>query len=462
MNYELRITNYRLKIKNYELRIKNFEWNTKINFVMFFFSIIISIFNINSIFAQSLDSLVNEAIINNPQLKSLDYKIKSSEHRVNTMNSLPPPVIGLEISNVPFNTVNWLNEPLSQNLTISQMFHLGGKLDAMADVEKKNVVINEDNLQIYKISLTGEIKMSYYNLWLIDKKIDIQQQGIDLLNQLLNSITTLYEINKISQADLFTVKSEIAFNETQLLILKNQKEAELYKMNKLLGRNLNSKDISISKDINIKEFNYSQQELENILADKNPSLKKMNSMLDMNKFDIIANDKEKVPDLMLQGMVMRMPKGMFLTTKTPPDMINGMGGVDYGYSLMASITLPFAPWSKGKYDAKEQELQAEIKSIESEKNDMQREMNTQLKTSFVKMQSSRDLMKLYTDKVIPLYEKARAAQISSYQNNQTNINSVIDSNRMLLMQSMNYYMAQADYQMAIAEIEMMTGISVNK
>ena len=159
---------------------------------------------------------------------------------------------------------------------------------------------------------------------------------------------------------------------------------------------------------------------------------------------------------------MRMPRGMLLTTKTSPDMINGNESVDFGYGLMASITLPFAPWSKDKYEGKEQELQANIKSIESEKNDMQRDMNTQLKTAFVKMKTSWDLMKLYSENVIPLYEKAREAQVSLYQNNQANINTVIDANRMILMQSMNYFMAQADYLMAMAEIEMMVGISINK
>ena len=78
------------------------------------------------------------------------------------------------------------------------------------------------------------------------------------------------------------------------------------------------------------------------------------------------------------------------------------------------------------------------------------------------MKTSWDLIKLYSENVIPLYEQARSTQVSSYQNNQTNINTVIDANRMILMQSMNYYMAQADYQMAIAEIEMMLGVSVNK
>jgi outer membrane protein TolC len=411
--------------------------------------------------AQSVDSLVSEAVKNNPYIKSLGYKIQSSEHRVKSIDALPPPTIGFEISQVPFNTIDWFNEPISQNLTFSQMFHLGGKLDAMTNAERANVKINHDNLNIYMINLTANIKMSYFNLWQMDKKIEVQQESISLLNQLLNSIINLYEINKISLADIFTIKSEIAFNETQLLILKNQKEAEIYKINKLLGRDLNSKEINVIKDLTIIPFNQTQEELEVLLANYNPSLKKMNSMIEMNKLDIIANNTDKSPDLMLQGMVMRMPRGMIITANTPTEMNSVGTSADYGYGLMASITLPFVPWTKVKFEEKEQELQAEIQSIEFEKSDMQREMIAQLKTVYVKMKTSWDLIKLYSDNVIPLYEQARNSQVSSYQNNQTNINTVIDANRMILMQSMNYYMAQADYQMAIAEIEMMVGISAN-
>jgi len=66
---------------------------------------------------------------------------------------------------------------------------------------------------------------------------------------LINSVIILYQVNKINQADLLTLKSEVASNETQLLILQNQKEAETYKLNKLLGRELDSKDIYIEKEI---------------------------------------------------------------------------------------------------------------------------------------------------------------------------------------------------------------------
>lgn len=202
------------------------------------------------------------------------------------------------------------------------------------------------------------------------------------------------------------------------------------------------------------------KKLEEILTETNPSLKKMSSMIAAEKAMIDANNRELIPDLMVQGMLMRMPRGMILTSKSGTHILEAK--TEIMYSLMFSINLPFAPWSIKKYKAKEEELAAGIKSIEYEQTDMQREMSAKLKEAVVKYKTANELTKLYSDKVIPIYNKAAESQVSEYQNNKTNVTVVIDSYRMLLMQQMNYFMAQADTQMSLAEIEMMIGCEMDE
>ena len=405
--------------------------------------------------AQSVDSLVAEAVKNNPQLRSLQYRITASEKRTESINTLPAPNLSVEFSQVPTNSIDVLNQSISNNIGLSQMFPLGGKLNAMAEVERKNTLVEGNNFGIYKINLTAQVKMSYYTLWLIDRKIEVQKKNITFINDVIKSVESSYYTNKINQADMLTLQSEIASNETQLLILEKQKEAEIYKINKLLGRNLESKDVFAVQNFSTKILSSSQSKLEELLGYSNPSLKKMSNMIEMNKVMIDANNRELIPDLMVQGMFMRMPRGMILTSKADVMMIEPK--TEYMYSFMASITLPFAPWSINKYKAKEEEISAGIRSIEYEKNDMQREMDSQLKAALVKYNTAVDLTKLYNAKVIPLYNKAAESQVSAYQNNRTGVTTVIDSYRMLLMQQMNFFMAQADTQMVLAEIEMMVG-----
>lgn len=454
-------------MKNYKLKIKKkFLKNNVINLkslqrILPALCALWLIFCFTSLtVAQSIDSLVVEAIKNNPQLKSLQYRITASEKRTESINTMPAPNLSVEFSQVPTNSIDVFNQSISNNFAISQMFPLGGKLSAMAEVENKNTLVEGNNFEVYKINLIAQVKMSYFSLWLIDRKIEIQKKNISLLSDFAKAIEVSYYTNRINQADVLTVQSEIASNETQLLILEKQREVEVYKLNKLLGRNLNSKDVFAQEKFEIDSLELTQGQLEVLLADSNPSLSKMSSMIEMNKAMITANNKELIPDLMIQGMLMRMPRGMILTSQSDMTMLNPK--TEVMYSLMFSINLPFAPWSIGKINYKEEELAAGINSIEQEKNDMQREMITKLKEALVKYRTANQLTELYDKKVIPLYTNAVESQTAAYQNGKTGITTVIDSYRMLLMQKMNYYMSKADAQMSLAEIEMMVGKKMDK
>lgn len=407
--------------------------------------------------AQSVDSLINEALHSNPQMKSLQYKISAAGFRAKSADNLPPPSLGIEFQQIPVTSINLWDQPYSQNLSISQMFPLGGKIDAMTEVEKKNIAIEKNSYEIYMVNLSARVRMSYFTLWQIEKKIELQQKTVSIINDLISSLETGYVINRVNQADLLTLKSEASSNRTQIIVLQNQKEAEIYRLNRLLGRELDSRSVFTLPDVPADSIKKSQAELEDELLRSNPSLNRMSSMIEMNKAMIDANNRELIPDLMLQGMIMRMPQGMPITAKTDPIMIDGAGKTEYMYSLMASITLPFAPWSINKINAKEEELSAGISGIQYEKIDMQREMLSGLKEAYSKYMTALKLVKVYSSDVLSLFSMAADAQVSAYQNGKTGINTVLDSYRMLLMQEMNYYMSKADVEMAIAEIEMMVG-----
>jgi len=434
-------------MNNYKLKMKN-------NPITILSAILILLIS-GQVKAQSIDSLVNEAVANNPQLKSLQYKIDASEFRSESINTLPPPNLSVEFSQVPINEIDIFNQSISNSIALSQMFPLGGKPSAMAEVENINTLVEGNNFDAYKVNLIAQVKMSYFSLWLGDRKIEIQKKNISLLTDLAKALEVSFYTNKISQADILTVQSEIASNETQLLILEKQREVEVYKLNKFLGRDLSSKDVFAITNFKVDTLALNQEQLETLLSNSNPSLTKMNSMIEMNKAMITANNKELIPDLMVQGMLMRMPRGMILTSQSDLHMPDTE--TEIMYSLMFSITLPFAPWSIGKINSKEEELAAGISSIEEGKNDMKREMTAQLKSALVKYKTAKELTELYDKKVIPLYTNATESQTSAYQNGKTGITTIIDSYRMLLMQKMNYYMSKADVQMSLAEIEMMVG-----
>jgi outer membrane protein TolC len=210
--------------------------------------------------------------------------------------------------------------------------------------------------------------------------------------------------------------------------------------------------------LEIDTLTQSPKELEDILLNNNPSIKKMSSMIKMSELEVYANNKELIPDVMVQGMVMRMPRGMIITTKTDPMMINGLGETEYMYSVMASVTLPFMPWSSGRITSKEEELQADISGLSLERKDMQGEMVSELNAALKKLESKREQVGLYENEVIPLYRQAFEAQLGEYRNSRLSINSLIETMRTILVKEEALAEVKMDYEMTLADIYMMAGI----
>jgi outer membrane protein TolC len=416
---------------------------------------LIALMSFHTVIAQSLDSLIVEAARNNPQLRSLQMKVRTAEYKSKSVDTYPAPTVGIEFSQIPSNSVNVWNDALSNNLSISQMFMLGGKVKAMTDVENKNVLAEKDGYTSYAVSLASQIKMSYYTLWLIDRKIEIQKKTISILKDMSESTAASLTVNRTSQADALLIKSEIAVNELQLSQLLRQRDAESVKLNKLLGRELSASGIIPARELPQIPAVLDLPRLEGLVDDINPDLARMDKMIAMNKSMITSNDRGQVPDLMVQAMLMRMPKGMILTSASDLSMLSAK--TEYMYSLMFSVTLPFAPWSKSSYEAKKEELLSGIEGVRLAKEDMSRDMKSKVKEALIKFQSALESERMYTGTVLPLSEQAAASQRSAFSNGSANITTVLDANRMLLMNEMNLFMAQADARMALADIEMMTG-----
>ena len=91
----------KLKIKN--TLLKNiFSKSSSIIFIIIFTLILISN---QKMYSQSVDSLIIEALENNPKLKSLESNIKVSEYRSKSVNNLPPPNLSTS-RNFSFSSIN--------------------------------------------------------------------------------------------------------------------------------------------------------------------------------------------------------------------------------------------------------------------------------------------------------------------------------------------------------------------
>jgi outer membrane protein TolC len=331
-------------------------------------------------------------------------------------------------------------------------------------MEKRKGKVLEQNLGSFQVQLRAKIKMNYYQLWLLDRQIEVQQRMLSLLNELAQNMQSHVMINRMRQADLFTIQAEVASEKSNLSGMYSKRTNLQNTVNSLLGRNDFTQSIRTDSTLTSASFVLSEFQLSEKVKQANPSLIAMDRMKEMNEAEITAANRELFPDVMLQAMIMRMPNGMILTggprsTEMIQQSVAGMAmqKTDWMYSIMASITLPFAPWSSERSTAKADEMRSTNLSIEAEKNAMQREMIASLRSALNRYATADSLAHQYQSEIFPLTHQSAEAQTVAYQTGQVPITTVLDSRRMELMKQDDYLMVLMDRKMVLVEIEMMVG-----
>ena len=421
----------------------------------------------SSALAQSVDTLVQEALKNNPQVSSFDHRIHATDFRSRSAGAWPAPTIGVEFSQVPTTSGNLLSDAIANNYSISQMFMLGGKLSAMSEVERKRGNILEENRSAFLVDLRGRVKMNYYRLWLLDRQIEVGERTLNTLKRLVEAVRMQVMTNRVAQADLLSLQAEAASTSARLNDKRAQRIGLLNVLSGLLGRNNVNQEVktdSLPASVAIQGRGHDFSER---LTNTNPSLLAMDRMTEMNEAMIVSARKDLIPDLMVQAMIMRMPNGMLLTSGSRSvDAIrqSAMGmpmqKTEWMYSIMASITLPFAPWASERSTAKADEMREANLGIAAERDAMRREMIAALHSALTEYASKDSLAREYKSTILPLVLQSAEAQTIAYQNGKVAVTAVLDARRMELMRQDEYFMAIMDREMALIQIEMMVGGSL--
>jgi outer membrane protein TolC len=244
------------------------------------------------------------------------------------------------------------------------------------------------------------------------------------------------------------------------------------KLNYMLGRGAGA-SLAIREEFsaNIPELNAAELEEK---AQGSPALQSMSWDVEMAKNKLFMAKSEFAPDFridfgwvrstVMDPMLMSMPN-------MSASAMNGMAsypvhGVN-DYSLeMAETTkktwkigfMVMIPLWFGQYKAKIDSASAGIEAAQAALNDMRNMAGMDLSMAINDAQSSRRLINLYQNTVIPQAEQTYRAVIVGYTNGRENFMSVMDSLTALRDARLDYYKARGDYEKALANLEKIAGL----
>ncbi|THJ21052.1 MAG: TolC family protein [Nitrospira sp. CG24D] len=388
-----------------------------------------------------LSDLIQEALVRNPEIAAARKQWEAASQRIAQARTLDDPTL----------SVQWWNAPESFNLGrsentivgLSQKLPFPGKLALKEDVAGRSADISEQAVRAKERDLIARLKQTYYDLFLAYKAIQIHHEQIDLLKQFVEIATAKFRAGKGSQVDVLKAQVELSILHQQLPVLDQRRDTAQGKLNQLLDRDPRF-PLAPPQEPHEGRFDQDLEDLYRAATAARPELKAADLAVQRNEQSHALARREYFPDINLG--VQR-----FQNFQAP----NGFGAV-------VSINLPFAFWTKSKYDAAVQEAAAAVAAARADLRTVENLTRFQIRDLLAKVRASWEVAVLYRTTVLPQAEQGVAAARAGYRTGKTGFLDLIEADRAWRGFQLEYYRARVEREHRLAELEQVIGADLNE
>ena len=367
--------------------------------------------------AQQLQSLIDEALANNPEIQKFELQHKRVSEKVNEVNNIP---------NTEFGVGYFVSEPETRTgaqrfkVSAKQMLPWFGNITARENYVNSLADAKYEDIVIAKRKLMASVSQSYYNLYANKAKQDVLTENINLLETYETLALTSVEVGKASAVDV--LRLQMRQNELDQLkqVLIQRYLAEQTAFNNLLNRD-DDIDVFVVNELDIPSEDFEITEGKLAL---HPELLKFDKLyLSVEKSELL-NQKESSPMI---GFGLD-----YINVDKRPEMNFSDNGKDI-IMPMVSISIPIFN-NKFKSKTKQNELQQQ--EVLASKNERLNKLETLLDKAINERISAR-ISNATQSKNLKQAKDAEDILIKSYETGTIDFNDVLDIQELQLKFQMN-------------------------
>jgi len=388
----------------------------------------------------SLEDLVREALQKNPAIQSALHSVEAQRRRVPQAKTLPDPMVGIGWAGniTPFSVQS--DDPSSYRaVTASHQLLYPGKLKLRGEIASKDADAGSSDLEAVRRRVTVDVKTAYFEYWFYDKALQTTLKDKDLLTKLSQIAEARYRVGKGIQQDVLRSQVEISLLLQRLTVLQQQRNTSQARLNTLLARSPEA-PLAPAENIERSPLNYSLDDLYRLARQNDPGLHHEEQMIERNQLAVNLAQKDYYPDLSVGFMYQQRPM--------LPDM----------YGMTFTINVPV--FYKKKQREEVREATEERLSAESSRDNRKNELNFELKQQYLAAKASDELLRLFSEGVVPQSSLALESSMSAYQVGTVDFLSVLGNFSTVLNYEIDYYRELANYQSSLARIESMAGLDL--
>ncbi|WP_052143647.1 TolC family protein [Wocania ichthyoenteri] len=367
--------------------------------------------------AQQLETLIDEALANNPEIQKFELQYKRVSEKVNEVNTIP---------NTEFGVGYFVSEPETRTgaqrfkVSAKQMLPWFGTITSRENYVSSLADAKYEDIVIAKRKLIASVSQSYYNLYANKAKQKVLTENIKLLEAYETLALTSVEVGKASAVDV--LRLQMRQNEMQQLkdVLRQQFLAEQTNLNNLLNRE-NDTAVTVVESLMMPSED-SEITTENLGL--HPELLKYDKLYQSIEQSELLNQKESSPMI---GFGLD-----YINVEPRPDMNFSDNGKDI-VMPMVSVSIPI--FNK-KYKSQTKQNELEQQEITAQKQERLNTLETLLSKAINERISARISYATQT-RNLKQAKDAEDILIKSYETGTIDFNDVLDIQELQLKFQMN-------------------------
>src|SRR5258708_14596152 len=387
-----------------------------------------------------LKDLIREVEQNSPEIAVAERGYASATHVARQVSALPDTQVTLQQFAVgsPRPLAGYTNSEFAYvGLGASQEIPYLGKRGLRSQVANREADVRHIQIESVRRVVTDKLKAAYFRLAYLQQTLSVLERNDQLLKDVEQIVESRYRVGKGNQQEVLKAQlqrtkilQEITMHHREV----GQLEAQL---KQLLNRPQGSPDIQ-TEPLAARSLTYSASDLLSLAKQQNSDVQAQQAMLAKTESQVELAKKEFRPDFTVQYMYQNTDRKFR----------------DY-YMAGFSITLP----NRGRRKAELAEAQATRDQAQRQLEAEVQQRRAEVQDQYVVAQTSAEQLKIYKDGLIPQSNATFQSALAAYQANRQDFETLLSSFMDVLNLEIQYQRELADHEVALARLEMLTGVS---
>jgi cobalt-zinc-cadmium efflux system outer membrane protein len=391
--------------------------------------------------AVQLEVLIREALERNAEIQAARRAVEAKRAHVPQARAWPDPTLSVSYGGSllpPFTVMN--GDPSSaRQFMAEQEIPYPGKTRLRGEIAAREADAEALTYEATWRRIATEVKEAYFDLYFADQSLSTLRQDRELLQRFAKVAEIRYSVGKAAQQDVLRAQVELSRLAERETVLEQTRQTLAAQLNSLRDLPV---DAPIGSPAGIRQsvLPLSFDGLVAAAQANFPVFKRQRALVEGTRLAVELARKETRPNFSL-GYTYMQRAGM-------PDM----------YGITFSTSLPI--FHRSKQDQAVAEAAANLESARRTEANELALLRYRVKQEYLQAQAADQLLKLYSQGIVPQSTLTLESSLSSYETGATDFLTVLSNFTTVLDYELGYHQQLATHEKTLARLEELTGLNL--